>query len=87
MLDIEETLSGLTGGHQSALRWFVAHRGQERPWPGALEDGTLLASRAKGIYKPGWSKYALSVRQSLGGPYSDRDPKLRSDGTWSFDYF
>ena len=87
MLDIEETLSRLTEDHQSALRWFVAHRGQERSWPGALSDGTLLASRAKGIYKPGWSKYALSVRQSLGGPYSDRDPKLRSDGTWSYDYF
>ena len=87
MLDIEETLSSLTERHQAALRWFVAHTGQETPWPGPLSDGTLLASRAKGIYKPGWTKYALSVRESLGGPYSDRDPELRLDGSWSYDYY
>ena len=87
MLDINEILPELTERHQIALRWFVTHSGEERAWPGSLSDGTLLASKAKGIYKPGWTKYALSVRQSLGGPYSDRDPKLRSDGTWSYDYF
>ena len=87
MLEIEETLSMLTERHQVALRWFATHAGRERSWPGSLADGTLLATKAKGIYKPGWTKYALSVRQSLGGPYSDRDPKLRSDGTWSYDYF
>ena len=87
MLDIKKTLSRLTERHQEALRWFVAYKDQERSWPGSLPDGTLLASKAKGIYKPGWSNYALSVRQSLGGPYLDRDPTLRSDGTWSYDYF
>ena len=87
MLDIEETLSRLTERHRVALQWFATHAGQERSWPGSLADGTLLASKAKGIYKPSWTKYALSVRQSLGGPYSDRDSKLRSDGTWPYDYF
>ena len=70
-----------------ALRWFAMHAGQETSWPGSLSDGTLLASKAKGIYKPGWTKYALSVRESLGGPYSDRDPKLRPNGTWFYDYY
>ena len=87
MLDVEEALSRLAERHQVALRWFVAHADQERSWPGELSDGTLLATRAKGIYKPSWTKYALSVRQSLRGNYSDRDPELRSDGTWSYDYF
>ena len=87
MLDIEETLSRLTERHRAALRWFATNAGEERPWPTSPSDGTLLASKAKGIYKPSWTRYALSVRQSLGGPYSDRDPKLRSDGTWSYDYF
>ena len=87
MLDIEETLSRLTERHRVALQWFATHAAQERSWPGSLADGTLLASKAKGIYKPSWTKYALSVRQSLGGPYSDRDSKLRSDGTWPYDYF
>ena len=87
MLDFEKTLSKVTEPHQVALQWFATHAGQERPWPGSLPDGTLLASKAKGIYKPSWTKYALSVRESLGGPYSDRDPELRPDGTWSYDYY
>ena len=87
MLEIEKTLSKVTERHQVALQWFATHACHERSWPGSLSDGTLLASKAKGIYKPGWTEYALSVRESLGGPYSDRDPKLRSDGTWSYGYF
>ena len=87
MLDVQEALSSLPERHQSALRWFVAHAGEERPWPGSLSDGTLLASKAKGIYKPIWTKYSLSVRESLQGQYSNRDPELRSDGTWSYDYY
>ena len=87
MLDFEKTLSKVTEPHQVALQWFATHAGQERPWPGSLPGGTLLASKAKGIYKLGWTKYALSVRESLGGPYSDRDPELPPDGTWSYDYY
>jgi len=56
-------------------------------WPSPLADGTLLAGRAKGIYKPAWSKYALSIRRSLSGPYPDRDIELGADGTWAFKYF
>ena len=87
MIDIEQCLAMLSERHCRALRWFIDHAGQERPWPGQLSDGTLLASKAKGIYKPSWTKYALSVRRSLGGPYPDREPKFRPDGTWSFEYF
>jgi len=47
----------------------------------------LLASKAKGIYKPSWSRYALSVRQTLDGPYPDREPIIRQDGTWVYSYF
>ena len=87
MLDINELLSKLTEKHQAALLWFATHRGEEWAYPLVLSNGTLLASKAKGIYKPGWTDYALSVRQSLGGPYSDRRPEVRLDGTWSYDYF
>ncbi|HEY3155369.1 MAG TPA: HNH endonuclease [Candidatus Eisenbacteria bacterium] len=73
--------------HLSALAWFEQHAGQEVAWPKPLPDGTLLAAKAKGIYKPAWSKYALSVRQSLGGPYPDREIEMRPDGGWRLEYF
>lgn len=87
MLELSAVLQRLPERHRSALYWFIAYQSQERAWPSPLPDGTLLASKAKGIYKPSWTKYALSVRQSLRGPYPDRDPVVRSDGTWSFRYF
>ena len=56
---------GLPARHRSALSWFEEHAGTVQRWPAPLSDETLLASKAKGIYKPRWSEYALSVRQSL----------------------
>ena len=73
--------------HRRALEWFDDHAGRVVGWPGRLEDGTLLANKAKGIYKPAWSSYALSVRQSLNGPYPDRPVENRTDGSWLFEYF
>lgn len=87
MLELSHALRQLTERHQAALRWFMVYSGQELPWPSPLPDGTLLASKAKGIYKPSWTKYALSVRQSLSGAYPDRKPVVRPDGTWSYLYF
>lgn len=76
----------LPAQHQCALRWFLERTGVATAWPEALPDGTLLATRAKGIYKPAWSEYALSVRQTLDGPYADREPIRRRDGTWVYLY-
>ncbi len=87
MEQFDELISVLPERHQSALRWFAERTGSEQPWPETLPDGTLLASRAKGIYKPNWMKYALSVRQALRGPYSDREPAVHADGTWTYHYF
>ena len=77
----------LSGRHRSALEWFEQHAGEEVPWPRPLSDGTLLATRAKGIYKPAWSEFALSVRQTLDGPYPDRAVEQKQNGTWSYDYY
>jgi putative restriction endonuclease len=90
METLDACIAPLSGRHRLALQWFIEHAHQDHGWPKpvATDDGeTLLASKAKGIYKPGWSKYALSVRQSLGGQYPDREPVIRPDGTWSFSYF
>ena len=87
MLDLGSSLAQLPDRHKAALLWFSPHRGQDSGWPSDLPDGTHLASRAKGIYKPSWTGYALSVRQSLDGPYPDKDPDARSNGTWTYQYF
>ena len=81
---IDARLAPLPARHRAALQWFIDHAGEDHGWPKPLAGGdgeTLLVSKAKGIYKPGWSKYALSVRQSLGGRYPDREPVVRADGT------
>lgn len=86
-----EKLSGLIAElpdrHRAALQWFIDHAGLGHPWPDPLPDGTFLTTKAKGIYKPEWSRYALSVRQTINSPYPDQPPFARADGTWAYSYF
>jgi len=85
--NVQDTLLSLPFQHRTALAWFSSRMGTVRPWPGKLADGTFLVTKAKGIYKPRWTQYALSVRQTIGGPYPDKEPVRRSDGTWRYLYF
>ena len=90
MESLQDLLSRLPEQHQLALRWFAERAGTDEPWPKPLSSPVgqiFLASKAKGIYKPSWSRYALSVRQSIGGPYPDREPLTRPDGSWVYSYF
>ena len=70
--------------HRDALDWFVARSGQEVSWPDPLGD-MFLINKAKGIHKPLGMRYALSIRQSLAGPYADR-LHLGQDGAWFLNY-
>jgi putative restriction endonuclease len=87
MTPLDQILSDLPIQHQRALNWFREHTGKITGWPQPLPDGTFLASKAKGIYKPEWSKYALSIRQNLNSPYPDMPPIRKEDGTWLYAYF
>ena len=88
MPNVDELVSLLPPGHQIALAWFHTRAGTVVPWPSPLPDGTLLATRAKGIYKPEWSAYALSIRQTLDSPYPEEaPPRYREDGTWCYTYY
>ena len=51
MLEIDDLLSGLTERHPVAFQWFVTLRGEKRAWPGTLLDGTLIASKGKGVHE------------------------------------
>jgi len=87
---VESFLAKLDDRHRQALRWYLDRTDQTHPWPQKIEiagQETLLATQAKGIYKPKWTKYALSVKQTLGGHYPDREPVVRADGTWSYAYY
>jgi len=87
MEKLEELLKRLPDQHRLALEWFIERADSDQPWPAPLPDGSLLVTRAKGIYKPNWSRYALSVRQTLNGPYQDLEPIRRPGGTWAYSYF
>jgi len=87
---LQDLLARLPPRHRNALEWFRRSAGTEQPWPNgieALEGTTLLATRAKGIYKPVWSEYALSARQVLKSRYPEKGPRFREDGTWHYGYF
>lgn len=86
MEHLDELIARLPQQHRNALEWFITHAGTEQPWPKALANGTLLVSKAQGIYKPSWTKYGLSIRQNMSGPYPDQEPVMRPDGTWSYLY-
>lgn len=90
MTDMHHVLEGLTAlpdAHREALNWFHEHRNQEISWPSPRPSGMFLVNKAKGIHKPAGSAYALSVRESLGGPYPDRAPVYAADGSWTYPYF
>lgn len=87
---LQDLLARLPARHRAALEWFHSHTGTQQPWPNEIEtpEGpTFLATRAKGIYKPAWSEYALSARQVLKSRYPEIGPEFRADGTWTYGYF
>lgn len=84
---LDKLLESFPKWHQQALLWFHNQRGHEIGWPTPLSDGTLLSTKAKGIYKPKGYEYALSVRQTLSARYPDKEPVHRPDGTWRYEYF
>jgi putative restriction endonuclease len=87
MKDLADPFSGLTPRHIAALCWFRDRTGTHVCWPEPLPDGTLLVSKAKAIYKPEWSSYAVSVRENLKSRYKDEVPSVAPDGSWVYRYF
>ncbi|GID94543.1 HNH endonuclease [Amorphoplanes digitatis] len=76
----------LSDGHRRRLAWFADHADEVSALPGPLDDGSLLVSKPKGIYKPADLEYALSVRLNLHSSYPDGEIRRREDGSWFFNY-
>lgn len=90
MLDAKDALGRTLGAQRTALQWFESHRGQTVPWKeiqAFSAQESRLVNQAKGIYKPAYTEYALSVRTIQDGPYPDKDVEFRSDGSWVLHYF
>lgn len=90
MAELEGALSKTTGKHRVALDWFHENKGEIIAWSDIQKfssDHSRLVNQAKGIYKPGYSDYALSLRTIQNGPYPDKDVEYRPDGSWALHYF
>ena len=80
-------IKNLNESHKNRLEWFFKNKGNTiTGWPPILNEENILATKAKGIYKPKDYKYALSIRSSLSGPYNDNLKKL-PNGKFVFYYF
>jgi len=90
MSDLSEALAKVEGEHATALNWFREHRGKTVSWSTIhdhVHKGARLVTQAKGIYKPSYTDYAVSVRQTLDSPYADKEVIRRPDGSWVYPYF
>jgi hypothetical protein len=81
-----ELIARISPEHRRRLAWFEEHQGEVSAIPQPLAGGLLLASKVKGIYKPGDLPYALSIRINLGSPYGDGVPMPTPGGGWLLSY-
>lgn len=72
--------------HALCLEWFEERSGTTATWPKPIRDKIVLVTQYKGIFKPKWMPYVLSVRSSPKGPYADSPVTYNDDGIWSFRY-
>jgi hypothetical protein len=85
LTDLDAAIAKVEGEHAEALRWFRDHAGQTVGWreiKDHADQGARLVTQAKGIYKPRYAGFALSVRQTLDSPYADKEVVRRDDGSW-----
>lgn len=90
MSEVNSRIQYRNFNHQLALEWFIENEGKIVPWPKPIQvDGEelLLATKAKGIYKPKWLDCVLSIRQNMGSIYPDEDPEKLHGESKEFRYY
>jgi putative restriction endonuclease len=88
---LKNLIGGLPENHIRSLEWFEERSGQRVSWAEMKEfarqgDEFLLSSSPKGIYKPAYTDFTLSVKLDPYGPYPDKDIEYRPDGSWVSQY-
>jgi len=85
--NLEILIGHLNEDHKNVLRWFNNNKNNlVEKWPHDESLNMLLATKAKGIYKPKNLKYAVSVRSGLKQNYEDI-LNQKNDGSFKFKYF
>lgn len=90
MSSISDALAKVEGRHLEALQWFASNRSRNVTWKeisSHAENGARLSGAAKGIYKPKYTEFSISVKVLQDGPYPDREVEYRPDGSWICQYF
>jgi hypothetical protein len=72
--------------HLTCLRWFEDNAGKEVRFNELEADGIRLVTQFKGIFKPQWMPYAVSIRTTEQDRYSDGRIMRQADGSWSMSY-
>lgn len=72
--------------HVRCLQWFEDHEGEEIRFDGLTTDGIRLVTQFKGIYKPQWMPYALSIRTTEQDRYADGTVIRQDGGGWHLSY-
>ncbi len=57
--------------HARCLQWFEDHVGQEVRFNDLEADGIKLVTQFKGIFKPEWMPYVLSIRTTEQDRYTE----------------
>ena len=84
------TIQYRNSNHQLALEWFMENEGRIVPWPKPIQvddEEVLVATKAKGIYKPKWLDCVLSIRQNMDSIYPDEDPEKLHGESKEFRYY
>jgi hypothetical protein len=72
--------------HARCLAWFEERTGTTTTMPKPIGHELFLVTQFKGIYKPKWMPYVLSIRSTPKGPYTDSSVTYNDDGSWSWRY-
>ena len=81
-------IKNLETSHKNRLLWFQKNKNEEfNGWLPNYDEDKLLATKAKGIYKPKELKYALSIRMTKDGPYEDKIENNEENKVLTIKYF
>jgi hypothetical protein len=72
--------------HVRCLQWFEDHVGGEVRFNQLEADGIKLVTQFKGIFKPQWMPYVLSIRTTDQDRYTDSKVIWQDDGSWRTSY-